>query len=67
MSGAVVIWVRLTFETPVIFAEAEIRSANLLQCDVDGLDSRFRGKDQCFEVDSIPNGTTPSVRQVLTG
>ena len=45
-------------EAAVIPAKAGIYSANLPQCAVDGLDSRFRGNDRRFEKDPIPNDTT---------
>ena len=32
--------------------------ASHCKCAADGLDSRFRGNDQCFEKDRIPNDTT---------
>src|SRR5271157_2100217 len=41
---------------PVIPAEAGIYFASHRKCAEDGMDSRFRGNDRCFERDSIPNG-----------
>jgi hypothetical protein len=42
----------------VIPAKAEIYSASRWKYIADGLDSRFRGNDQCFERNPIPNDTT---------
>jgi hypothetical protein len=42
----------------VIPAKAGIYSASHWKCAADGLDSRFRGNDHCFERDPIPNDTT---------
>ena len=42
----------------VIPAKAGISSASHWKCAADGLDSRFRGNDRCFESDAIPNDTT---------
>jgi hypothetical protein len=42
----------------VIPAKAGIYSAIHWKCAADGLDSRFRGNDRCFERDPIPNDTT---------
>jgi hypothetical protein len=42
----------------VIPAKAGIYSASHWKCAADGLDSRFRGNDQCFEGDPIPDDTT---------
>jgi hypothetical protein len=39
----------------VIPAKAGIYSASHWECAADRLDSRFRGNDQCFEGDPIPN------------
>jgi len=41
----------------VIPAKAGIHSANDCKYDAAGLDSRFRGNDQCFEGNPIPNET----------
>jgi hypothetical protein len=42
----------------VIPAKAGIYSASRWKCAADGLDSRFRGNDQCFERGLIPNDTS---------
>jgi hypothetical protein len=42
----------------VIPAKAGIYSASHWKWAADGLDSRFRGNDQCFERDPIPNDTS---------
>jgi hypothetical protein len=42
----------------VIPAKAGIYSASHWKCAADGLDSRFRGNDQCFERNPIPNDTS---------
>jgi hypothetical protein len=42
----------------VIPAKAGIQSASHWKCGADGLDSRFRGNDECFEGDPIPNDTS---------
>jgi hypothetical protein len=60
-AGAGVIW------SAVIPAKAGIYSASHWKSTADGLDSRFRGNDQCFERDPIPNDTTTAQRvDVLT-
>src|ERR1039458_6337179 len=41
----------------VIHETGEIYSASHWKCGADGLDSRFRGNDPCFERDPIPNDT----------
>ena len=41
----------------VIPAKPGIYSAGHWKCAADGLDSRFRGNDQCFEGEPIPNDT----------
>ena len=41
----------------VIPAKAGIHSANLRKCAVEGLDSRFRGNDLCFEREPMRNNT----------
>jgi hypothetical protein len=56
--GAGVICETWAWQAAVIPAKAGIHSANLRKCAVDGLDSRFRGNDQRFERDPIPNDTT---------
>jgi hypothetical protein len=45
----------------VIPAKAGIYSASHWKCVADGLDSRFRGNDWCFERDSIANDTSTQV------
>ena len=52
-------------QAAVIPAKAGIYSANLRKCADDGLDSRFRGNDECFERDPIPNDTTTRRRRNL--
>jgi hypothetical protein len=42
----------------VIPAKAGIYSASPWKCAAEGLDSRFRGNDHCFERGPIPNDTT---------
>src|SRR5437016_1012265 len=42
----------------VIPAKAGIHSASHWKCTAEGLDSRFRGNDRCFERDPIPNDAT---------
>jgi hypothetical protein len=42
----------------VIPAKAGIYSARRWKCAADGLDSRFRGNDPCFDRDLIPNDTS---------
>ena len=42
----------------VIPAKAGIYSASHWKCTADRVDSRFRGNDQCFELDPIPNDTS---------
>ena len=42
----------------VIPAKAGIYSASRWKCAADGLDSRFRGNDPCFDRDLIPNDTS---------
>ena len=42
----------------VIPAKAGIYSASHWKCAADGLDSRFRGNDECFDRGPIPNGTS---------
>jgi hypothetical protein len=42
----------------VIPAKAGIYSESHWKCAADGLDSRLRGNDRCFERDPIPNDTT---------
>ena len=42
----------------VIPAKAGIYFASHWRCAADRLDSRFRGNDQCFEGDPIPNDTS---------
>ncbi|MGD1156324.1 MAG: hypothetical protein ABSA41_10890 [Terriglobia bacterium] len=42
----------------VIPAEAGIYSASHWKCSAQGLDSRVRGNDQCFERDPIPHDTS---------
>jgi hypothetical protein len=42
----------------VIPAKAGIHFASHWKCADDGLDSRLRGNDGCFERDSIPNDAT---------
>ena len=41
----------------VIPAKAGIHAANLRKCAVEGLDSRFRGNDLCFEREPMRNNT----------
>jgi hypothetical protein len=47
----------------VIPAKAGIYSASHWKGAAAGLDSRFRGNDQCFEMDPIPNDTTTPARK----
>jgi len=42
----------------VIPAKAGIHSASHWKCAAAGLDSRFRGNDQCFKSGAIPNAAT---------
>src|SRR5271157_993033 len=42
----------------VIPAKAGIHCASHWKCAADGVDSRLRGNDQCFEGDPIPKDTT---------
>jgi len=42
----------------VIPAKAGIHSVSHWKGAADGLDSRFRGNDDCLEWDSIPNDTS---------
>ena len=44
-------------QVAVIPAKAGIHSANLRESAVQGLDSRFRGNDWCFEAGPGPNDT----------
>ncbi len=48
----------------VIPAKAGIHSASHWKCAADGLDSRLRGNDRCFERGPIPNDTTTRPRVV---
>jgi hypothetical protein len=56
--GTGVICETRTLRGAVIPAKAEIYSTSHWKCAADGLDSRFRGNDQCFEGDPIPNDTS---------
>ena len=49
----------------VIPAKAGIHSASHWKYAADGLDSRLRGNDWCFERDPIPNDTTTAGRGFL--
>jgi hypothetical protein len=51
----------------VIPAKAGIYSASHWKCAADGLDSRFRGNDQCLGRAPNPNGTTTTLPPGLTG
>jgi hypothetical protein len=65
-SGTGVICETWALQAAVIPAKAGIYSTNLRKCAVDGMDSRFRGNDRCFERDPIPKDTTtriPNLKQ----
>ena len=49
----------------VIPAKAGIYIASHWKCAADGLDSRLRGKDLCFEGDHIPNDAITDPRNQL--
>ncbi len=48
----------------VIPAKAGIHCASHWKCIADGLDSRFRGNDPCFEGDPTANDTTATQFEV---
>jgi hypothetical protein len=59
--GTGVICETWALEVAVIPAKAGIHPANLWQCAVYRLDSRFRGNDWCFELDPTQNDTTTAI------
>jgi hypothetical protein len=54
-AGTCVIFETRAVPGEVIPAKAGIYSPSHRKCAADGLDSRFRGNDQCFKRDPIPN------------